>query len=213
VKAICDWADGKKQKKHQPLAAAAAVSLVHHVLSQADVLHGLGKLKQSYEESPNRPPQGTADPTAGLSDLRKRFVEAQDRFPREVSFALVMIPHDERQAWKEAEKWFDDMASGPPRKDGSRCLAFAGGGDTPETITIPASETSDGATCPLLYSLDSWRCWLLRQSTKAPYPGGALNMFHSLAGDACRLLELRDCGEILDGQHIGGKRGEYQHLL
>ena len=38
-------------------------------------------------------------------------------------------------------------------------------------------------------------------------------MFHSLAGDACRLLELRDCGEILDGQHIGGKRGEYQHLL
>jgi nucleoside phosphorylase len=43
VKAICDWADGKKHKKHQPLAAAAAVSLVHHVLSQADVLHGLQK--------------------------------------------------------------------------------------------------------------------------------------------------------------------------
>ena len=43
VKAICDWADGKKHGKHQPLAAAAAVSLVHHVLSQADVLHGLQK--------------------------------------------------------------------------------------------------------------------------------------------------------------------------
>jgi nucleoside phosphorylase len=43
VKAICDWADGKKHKKHQPLAAAAAVSLVHHVLSQRDVLHGLDK--------------------------------------------------------------------------------------------------------------------------------------------------------------------------
>jgi nucleoside phosphorylase len=43
VKAICDWADGKKHKKHQPLAGAAAVSLVHHVLSQADVLHGLHK--------------------------------------------------------------------------------------------------------------------------------------------------------------------------
>jgi nucleoside phosphorylase len=43
VKAICDWGDGKKHKKHQPLAAAAAVSLVHHVLSQADVLHGLVK--------------------------------------------------------------------------------------------------------------------------------------------------------------------------
>jgi nucleoside phosphorylase len=46
VKAICDWADGKKHKKHQALAAAAAVSLVHHVLSQADVLHGLGKPDQ-----------------------------------------------------------------------------------------------------------------------------------------------------------------------
>jgi nucleoside phosphorylase len=47
VKAICDWADGKKHKKHQPLAAAAAVSLVHHVLDQADVLHGLGKANQA----------------------------------------------------------------------------------------------------------------------------------------------------------------------
>jgi nucleoside phosphorylase len=43
VKAICDWGDGKKRNKHQPLAAAAAVSLVHHVLSQPDVLHGLQK--------------------------------------------------------------------------------------------------------------------------------------------------------------------------
>jgi nucleoside phosphorylase len=47
VKAICDWADGKKDKKHQPLAAAAAVSLVHYVLSQRDVLHGLEKPSRS----------------------------------------------------------------------------------------------------------------------------------------------------------------------
>lgn len=45
VKAICDWADGKKHGKHQPLAAAAAVSLVHHVLSQPTVLNGLEKVK------------------------------------------------------------------------------------------------------------------------------------------------------------------------
>jgi nucleoside phosphorylase len=38
VKAICDWGDGKKHGKHQPLAAAAAVSLVHHILSQKNVL-------------------------------------------------------------------------------------------------------------------------------------------------------------------------------
>jgi nucleoside phosphorylase len=47
VKAICDWADGTKHGKHQPLAAAAAVSLVHHVLSQPDVLHGLVKPRTS----------------------------------------------------------------------------------------------------------------------------------------------------------------------
>lgn len=38
TKAICDWGDGKKHGKHQPLAAAASVSLVHHILSQPDVL-------------------------------------------------------------------------------------------------------------------------------------------------------------------------------
>jgi nucleoside phosphorylase len=44
VKAICDWGDGKKHKKHQPLAAAAAASLVHQVLSQETVLNGLPKM-------------------------------------------------------------------------------------------------------------------------------------------------------------------------
>lgn len=38
VKAICDWADGKKNDRYQPLAAAAAASLVHHVLSQKTIL-------------------------------------------------------------------------------------------------------------------------------------------------------------------------------
>jgi nucleoside phosphorylase/HEAT repeat protein len=40
VKAICDWADGRKDKvkRHQPLAAAAAASLVHHVLSLPNAL-------------------------------------------------------------------------------------------------------------------------------------------------------------------------------
>jgi nucleoside phosphorylase len=31
VKSICDWGDGTKHKKHQPLAAAAAANLVHYV--------------------------------------------------------------------------------------------------------------------------------------------------------------------------------------
>jgi nucleoside phosphorylase len=33
VKAICDWGDGNKHKRYQPLTATAAVSLVKHVLS------------------------------------------------------------------------------------------------------------------------------------------------------------------------------------
>jgi nucleoside phosphorylase len=36
VKAICDWGDGTKCKHHQAFAAASAVSLVSHVLSQVD---------------------------------------------------------------------------------------------------------------------------------------------------------------------------------
>lgn len=42
IKGICDWADGNKDKEHQPLAAAAAVSLVHFVLSEPDVLPARG---------------------------------------------------------------------------------------------------------------------------------------------------------------------------
>ncbi|WP_013320650.1 tetratricopeptide repeat protein [Gloeothece verrucosa] len=43
VKSICDWADGNKDKKYQVLAANAAASLVHHVLSQSTVLNGIKK--------------------------------------------------------------------------------------------------------------------------------------------------------------------------
>lgn len=38
LKAICDYGDGQKHKQHQPLAAAAACSLLHHVLSAKDSL-------------------------------------------------------------------------------------------------------------------------------------------------------------------------------
>jgi nucleoside phosphorylase len=38
IKAICDWADGNKNDHYQPLAAAAAASLVHYVLLQKTIL-------------------------------------------------------------------------------------------------------------------------------------------------------------------------------
>ena len=46
-RSICDWADGNKNNplkdRHQELAANAAVSLVHYVLSQKTVLKNLQK--------------------------------------------------------------------------------------------------------------------------------------------------------------------------
>ncbi|OUC14797.1 MAG: hypothetical protein B0A82_10755 [Alkalinema sp. CACIAM 70d] len=39
IKAICDWADGNKNDHYQPLAAAAAASLVHYVLLQKTILN------------------------------------------------------------------------------------------------------------------------------------------------------------------------------
>lgn len=186
----------------------------HLLISELEELNReFVRAHREAEADSAQPQLSSFDAATALHDLHRRVVAAQDRFPREVSFALAMIPHDERQAWDEAIKWFDDMASGPPRKDGWRCLGFAGGGDTSETITIPASENTDEAKGPVIYSLDSWRCWLLRQSTTAPYPDGALNTFRSLAEDACRLLDLRDCGQVLDGQHVGRERGGFQHLL
>jgi hypothetical protein len=74
VKAVCDWGDGKKHSKHQPLAAAAAVSLSHHVLSQSDVLHGLVKSDLSDKMRPPRAPEAaTGDGVNTISaELRLR---------------------------------------------------------------------------------------------------------------------------------------------
>ncbi|HLA07333.1 MAG TPA: hypothetical protein VJ022_07815, partial [Anaerolineales bacterium] len=43
VKSISDWGDGTKSSQHQPLAAAAAASLVHHILSKKRALDSLAK--------------------------------------------------------------------------------------------------------------------------------------------------------------------------
>jgi len=155
----------------------------------------------------------TKNQVASLQDLQRRFVAAQDRYPREVSFALAMIPHEERRAWQEAYQWFQDMPVGPPQEFG-RCLHFATGADRPETVMIPATERDDRIrNCPLWSSVEPWSCWLMRRSLNALFPTEALSQFRSLATDACRLLDLKDCGFIMDGRHFDGKRAEFQHLL
>ena len=76
--------------------------------------------------SPSGSAAGAPHACADLRDLQRRFVAAQDRFPREVSFAPAMIPHDERPAWTEAKRRYDDPI-GPPQKYGWRCLRWAYG--------------------------------------------------------------------------------------
>lgn len=49
VKAICDWGDGNKKKIYQNLAAAAAVSLVEHVLSDKDTLSDLRRPQETSQ--------------------------------------------------------------------------------------------------------------------------------------------------------------------
>jgi nucleoside phosphorylase len=44
VKAVCDWADGNKDKRAQPLAAAVSASLVAHVLAEPGTLGDLPRM-------------------------------------------------------------------------------------------------------------------------------------------------------------------------
>jgi nucleoside phosphorylase len=71
VKAVCDWGDGTKGKHYQKVAAAAAASLVEHVLSRKDALtailrSGKGRARQRV---PRRAPRrsrsdgGAGDPS------------------------------------------------------------------------------------------------------------------------------------------------------
>src|SRR5580765_6618375 len=47
VKGICDWADGNKDKQYQRFAAAAAVSLVEHVLNDANAVSDLRRPRET----------------------------------------------------------------------------------------------------------------------------------------------------------------------
>jgi nucleoside phosphorylase len=55
VKAICDWGDGNKHKKYQALAAAAAVSLVEHVLSEEGILSDLRRPLETAQIGMSQP--------------------------------------------------------------------------------------------------------------------------------------------------------------
>ncbi len=76
VKSICDWGDGTKSKKYQSLAAAAATSLVHHVLSNKTALNGIGKIvgfSFSYNQTEN------SDNDELLEILNSELKETQEK--------------------------------------------------------------------------------------------------------------------------------------
>jgi nucleoside phosphorylase len=75
VKAICDWADGNKKKMYQNLAAAAAVSLVEHVLNEENILADLRRPQErTRRETDNRQQDATKE-----SESRKNVVSAKER--------------------------------------------------------------------------------------------------------------------------------------
>jgi hypothetical protein len=73
VKAICDWADGNKntpgKDEFQRLAADAAASLSHHILSQKTVLNGIGSAKSI--PLPDVPKTDTLPPQISPGNTRK----------------------------------------------------------------------------------------------------------------------------------------------
>jgi hypothetical protein len=82
VKAICDWADGRKHSRYQPLAAAAAASFIAHVLGQPTVLDGLKRAdldgvdprpKRGKGAGDNRKPKASP---ASASDVALEIIAA-----------------------------------------------------------------------------------------------------------------------------------------
>lgn len=63
VKGICDWADGSKEKTHQPVAAAAAVDLAVEVFSDATALSAIGGTEPSTSK------QTSSEPSAFVSSV------------------------------------------------------------------------------------------------------------------------------------------------
>lgn len=78
IKAICDWADGSKHKRHQPLAAAAATSLAYHVLNRPDALNGFAKSTAAvYRDQAARTPAAYAGtmPTQADIDQQRQLLD------------------------------------------------------------------------------------------------------------------------------------------
>lgn len=102
VKAICDWGDGKKHKKFQPLAAAAATSLGHHVLSSPTALHGLEKRQTSPDAGPG--PRGGDPPASSATRPRHQSRRARARDPQPGGTDPSITSDDEptEESWRVA---------------------------------------------------------------------------------------------------------------
>lgn len=146
------------------------------------------------------------DPSA-LRTLHSRFKAAQDQFPRQLGFALARVRHDDWGAWDslKLQGLGDTLASFNPR---TRVVAFAGGADCPDTISVDTGERYR-----MKLPIEGWRCWLLRGGNVLDFPARAVDAWGSLSTDAARLLELKTSGTIFDGKLIDRKPGGYEHLL
>lgn len=125
LKSICDWADGQKHKKYQPLAAATASSLLYHILSKKDLLD-LNQI--SKEKSAKSNFLGSNDKNNALASVINNYrnhlsnhaqlsAEDVEDFSLIAFLRLVEIEIAEKQSvaeWKKYESMFHRiMKRGP----------------------------------------------------------------------------------------------------
>ena len=95
VKGICDWADGTKEGTHQPLAAAAATSLVHYVLSQNLVLQAIPKIP-----APQQNDSAPASPSVSLSNSQQERLKVVEKH---IQTRSTLLSQYEDQLAKETD--------------------------------------------------------------------------------------------------------------
>jgi tetratricopeptide (TPR) repeat protein/nucleoside phosphorylase len=94
VKGICDWADGNKDKQYQRFAAAAAISLVEHVLNDANAISDLKRPRETAALGPAQFERATLPSLFQLPSPVSDFVGREN----EIAMLLNVLQPSQRSA-------------------------------------------------------------------------------------------------------------------
>jgi tetratricopeptide (TPR) repeat protein/nucleoside phosphorylase len=92
VKGICDWADGNKDKHYQRFAAAAAVSLVEHVLNDANAVSDLRRPRETTSPALTQSAKATVQALFQLPSTVGDFVGREN----EIAMLLEVLQPSQR---------------------------------------------------------------------------------------------------------------------